>query len=74
MTPPPEPPPTFTLQNFLKWEGWCPTGGQAKHLIQAGEVRVNGEVETRRGRKLEAGDLVEFQGNRARVELPPDEA
>lgn len=63
----------FTLQNFLKWEGWCPTGGQAKQMIQAGEVRVNGEVETRRGRKLHAGDLVEMEGRSAKVCLPDAE-
>jgi ribosome-associated protein len=34
------------------------TGGQAKYLIQSGMVEVNGEVETRRRRKLVAGDLV----------------
>ena len=36
------------------------SGGEAKHLIQAGHVRVNDEVELRRGRKLWAGDRVTF--------------
>jgi ribosome-associated protein len=35
------------------------SGGEAKVLVQSGEVRVNGEVETRRGRRLRAGDVVE---------------
>lgn len=46
------------LQALLKVLGWAPTGGQAKRLIQSGSVRVNGVVETRRGRKLHRGDRV----------------
>ena len=41
------------------------TGGHAKLRIQDGEVRVNGEVETRRGRKMAAGDLIEVDDQRA---------
>ena len=43
------------LDQFLKWQGWVGTGGEAKHHIQAGAVSVNGTVETRRGRQLQAG-------------------
>jgi ribosome-associated protein len=50
------------LDQFLKHEGLVPTGGQAKLCIQAGEVRVNGEVELRRGRGLRPGDRIEFRG------------
>ncbi len=46
------------LDQFLKLIGATDTGGHAKALIQSGEVRVNGDVETRRGRKLIAGDVV----------------
>ena len=46
------------LDQFLKWQGLVDTGGQAKQLILAGEVTVNGKKETRRGRKLIHGDLV----------------
>lgn len=49
----------ITLDAFLKWAGLAETGGQAKRMIAAGEIRVNGEVETRRGRKLRPGDRVE---------------
>ena len=52
----------FRLDQFLKLEGLVPTGGQAKLCIQAGEVKVNGVVELRRGRGLRAGDRIEFQG------------
>jgi ribosome-associated protein len=52
-------PPGITLGQALKVANVAGTGGEAKVLIQAGEVRVNGEVETRRGRKLRRGDVVE---------------
>ncbi|MDF1523097.1 MAG: RNA-binding S4 domain-containing protein [Trueperaceae bacterium] len=47
------------LDHALKLAGVAATGGQAKQLIQGGSVRVNGEVETRRKRKLVEGDVVE---------------
>ena len=53
---------TLCLDQFLKLTGIAGTGGQAKLMIQAGEVLVNGEVETRRRRKLAAGDVVECDG------------
>ena len=43
------------------------SGGEAKVLIQAGEVSVNGEIETRRGRKLAPGDVVEVEDERLEV-------
>lgn len=46
------------LDQFLKWIGVASTGGQAKLMIQDGNVLVNGEIETRRGKKLVTGDLV----------------
>lgn len=49
----------MTLGQALKASSLVGTGGEAKVLIQTGEVRVNGEVETRRGRKLAPGDVVE---------------
>jgi ribosome-associated protein len=52
------------LDQFLKLNSIAQTGGQAKLLIQAGEVRVNGAVETRRRRKLIAGDVVEMGGEK----------
>jgi ribosome-associated protein len=51
------------LDQFLKFHGIVQSGGQAKHVIQNGDVRVNGEVETRRGRKLKSGDAVEALGH-----------
>ena len=50
--------PTMKLDQFLKWQGLVATGGEAKQLITAGRVMVNGSVELRRGRKLTKGDEV----------------
>ncbi len=52
-------PPGIALGQALKAASVVGSGGEAKILIQMGEVRVNGEVETRRGRKLRKGDVVE---------------
>ena len=48
------------LDQFLKWKNLVSTGGEAKFLIKSGSVKVNGVVETRRGRKLNSGDKVLF--------------
>lgn len=50
------------LQDLLKLSGMCSTGGMAKIVIQNGEVLVNGEVCTMRGKKLRAGDVAEYDG------------
>lgn len=52
------------LDHFLKMNLLSESGGQAKLIIQGGEVRVNGEVETRRRRKLIVGDVVEVGGEK----------
>ena len=56
------------LDQFLKWHGVADTGGQAKLLIQSGRVAVNGEAETRRGRKLLPGDVITVNGKQLVVE------
>jgi len=61
--------PTIQLDQFMKLTGMVGTGGQAKVVIQAGEVLLNGSVETRRKKKLQAGDRVTFQGQTLMVEL-----
>lgn len=48
------------LDSFLKLMDLVSTGGEAKILIQEGNVYVNGEIETRRGRKLHTGDVVKL--------------
>jgi ribosome-associated protein len=55
------------LGQFLKLADLIDTGGEAKILIASGDVTVNGEVDTRRGRQLHLGDVVVVQGRSARV-------
>ncbi|MCY7323276.1 RNA-binding S4 domain-containing protein [Phormidesmis priestleyi ULC007] len=57
------------LDQFLKMKGIVESGGQAKMLIQAGEVKVNGQIETRRGRKLIKGDRVVTMGEMLKVDV-----
>lgn len=56
------------LQDLLKLCGVTLTGGEAKLVIQNGEVNVNGEACTMRGKKLRAGDVVEFEDVKITVE------
>ncbi len=49
------------LDSFLKMCDAVQTGGHAKMVIQDGEVRVNGEICTARGKKLRSGDFAEFE-------------
>ena len=55
------------LGQFLKLADLADTGGEGKILIAAGDVTVNGEVDTRRGRQLHRGDVVRVRRNEARV-------
>ena len=64
--------PVIELQDWMKLHQWVSSGGLAKVVIQAGEVRLNGEVETRRRKKLRTGDVVEFDGRKETVTVPPD--
>lgn len=57
----------ITLGQFVKLAGLAATGGDAKRQVVSGLVRVNGEVDTRRGHKLVSGDIVEVQGAAAQV-------
>lgn len=60
------------LDQFLKFQGLTLTGGQAKSLIQSGLVRVNGDIEIRRGRQLQCGDIVTVDDES--FEVPLDSA
>lgn len=50
------------LQDLLKFANLVESGGEAKERIQGGEVQVNGEVCTMRGKKIRPGDVVVFDG------------
>lgn len=58
---------SIRLGQFLKLANLVETGGLAKELIADGQVLVNGEADTRRGRHLHPGDVVEVAGMSARV-------
>ena len=51
---------TIKLEGLLKFSGVVETGGEAKSLIQSGQVAVNGEICLMRGKKLRPGDIVEL--------------
>ena len=54
---------TMKLDQFLKWKNLVSSGGEAKIFIKSGAVKVNGLIETKRGRKLNKGDKVIFLKN-----------
>ena len=56
------------LGQLLKLAGLVDSGVEAKIVIQDGQVKVNGEIDTRRGRKVVPGDVVEFEGEKVQVE------
>lgn len=55
------------LGQFLQLAGLVDSGGEAKEAIRSGTVRVNDEVDERRGRQLQVGDVVTVGGRAARV-------
>lgn len=57
------------LYKILKFEGMVATGGEAKMVISEGQVRVNGKVETRKRKKIVAGDSIEFDQEIIRIQL-----
>lgn len=56
------------LGQALKAAGMVENGAEAKEVIQNGEVSVNGETDTRRGRKLYDGDIVEYNHEQIKIE------
>jgi ribosome-associated protein len=58
---------SIRLGQLLKLAGLADSGAHARELVQSGEVRVNGEVDTRRGRQLRRGDLVQVGAETVRV-------
>lgn len=56
------------LDQFLKWAGVVGQGSEAKDMIVDGFVKVNGEVEYRRGKKLIIGDIIEVENAKFEIE------
>ncbi|MGD9823034.1 RNA-binding S4 domain-containing protein [Desulfobacter sp.] len=62
------------LYKVVKFENLASSGGEAKHMIAHGLVRVNGEVETRKRKKIFPGDVIEIHGSCLEIQtffLPP---
>jgi len=59
------------LYKILKFEGMVSSGGEAKTVIENGLVLVNGEVETRKRKKIISGDIVEFADEKMRMQFKP---
>ncbi len=57
------------LYKLLKFESLVSSGGEAKHVIAEGLVLVNGQVETRKRKKIVSGDIVEFGNEKLRIHL-----
>jgi len=57
------------LYKILKFESMVASGGEAKQVIAEGMVLVNGAVETRKRRKIVAGDTIRFEGDQVRIQL-----
>lgn len=58
---------SIRLGQFLKFAGLLDSGGEVKEAIAEGRVTVNGEVDRRRGRQLQVGDVVALDGRGVRV-------
>ncbi len=57
------------LYKILKFEGLAASGGEAKSVIAAGQVRLNGKVETQKRKKIVSGDEIEFNQQRLKIKL-----
>lgn len=57
------------LYKILKFEGLVENGGAAKAVIDDGQVSVNGEIETRKRKKIVSGDIIEFGDEKFRIQL-----
>ncbi len=61
---------TINLDQFLKWASLVSTGGEAKLIIQAGEVLVNGEVEKKRSKTLVNKDIIKYDEESYQIITP----
>ena len=57
------------LYKILKFENMVNSGGEAKYVISEGQVAVNGEIETRKRKKIFSGDIVEFNNETLRIKV-----
>jgi len=57
------------LYKILKFEGMAASGGEAKLVIEQGQVLVNGKIETRKRKKINSGDIIEFASEKICIKL-----
>jgi ribosome-associated protein len=57
------------LYKILKFEGMVASGGEGKGVVAAGQVLVNGKIETQKRKKIVAGDTIEFNNDRISIKL-----
>lgn len=57
------------LYKILKFEGMVSSGAEAKLVVADGQVKVNGKTETRKRKKIVAGDIIEFADEKIRIKL-----
>lgn len=55
------------LYKILKFEGMVSSGAEAKLVVADGQVKVNGKIETQKRKKIVAGDIIEFAGEKIRI-------
>ena len=59
--------PFIKLDQLVKFEGLAETGAKAKILIELGEFNVNGDLCTKRGKKIKPGDVIDFKNKKFKV-------
>lgn len=66
--------PFIKLDQLVKFAGLAETGAKAKILIELGEFNVNGELCTKRGKKIKPGDIIDFKNKKYKVVLDENAA
>ncbi len=66
--------PFIKLDQLVKFAGLAETGAKAKILIELGEFNVNGELCTKRGKKIKPGDVIDFKNKKYKVVLDENAA
>lgn len=66
--------PFIKLDQLIKFAGLAETGAKAKILVELGEFNVNGELCTKRGKKIKPGDTIEFKGKKYKIVLDENAA
>lgn len=66
--------PFIKLDQLIKYAGLAETGAKAKILVELGEFNVNGELCTKRGKKIKPGDTIEFKGKKYKIVLDENAA